>query len=122
MADRFDLAAIAAKMQSLIEAFESHPENQPPTPNPTIFFTYDFVRNTYNQLKAIDAAKYAAGDQVAQEAVTEVIGRNGFTHALISDTSGKMSIMMGGGPGSGPPNFGPEIKTKSEELVATDTA
>ncbi|CAI7574556.1 unnamed protein product [Penicillium pancosmium] len=117
-----DLAAVAAKMQSLIEAFESHPDNQPPTPNPTIYFTYDFIRNTYNQLKAIDAAKYAAGDSAANEAVTEVVGRNNFSNVLISDTSGKMSVMMGGGPGSAPPNFGPEVKAKAEELVATATA
>ena len=34
-----------------LSLFEAHPECQPPNTNPSIFFSYDFIRNTYNQLK-----------------------------------------------------------------------
>ena len=90
-------------------AFESHPECQPPNTNPSIFFSYDFIRNTHKQLKQVDPAKYAAGDKAAQAAVQEIIGRNSFASILVNDTSGKVAMITGGNPAS-PPNFGDEIK------------
>lgn len=157
MPERYDLAAVDAKMQALIEygpahphsflplntwrprgipcpshhyfppckrqvkinqisAFESHPENQPPAPNPTIFFTFDFIRSTHNQLKSINGTKYAADDKGANEAMAEVIGRNGFANMLIGDTTGRMSSMLGSG-GREPVNFGPDIKRTAQDLV-----
>lgn len=155
MPERYNLAAVDAKMQALIEygptpptashsqhletsgntlpitpllpckrqvkinqisAFESHPENQPPAPNPTMFFTFDFIRSTHHQLKSIDATKYAADDKGANEAMAEVIGRNGFTNMLIGDTTGRMSSMLGSG-GREPVNFGPDIKRTAQDLV-----
>ncbi|CAI7625346.1 unnamed protein product [Penicillium discolor] len=95
-----------------IRAFKAHPQCQPPSTHPTIFFLFDFLRNSYNQLKAVDAEKYAAGDNAAKAAVIEIIGRNAFTNTLINDKSGKLSIMTGGDP-SKPVDFGPEIKNKA---------
>ncbi|KAJ6133325.1 hypothetical protein N7471_008540 [Penicillium samsonianum] len=107
-----NLQDLNAKMQALIDAFESHPQCQPPNTHPTIFFLYDFVRNSHNQLKAIDADKYAAGDNGAKTAVGEVEGRNAFANMLINDKSGKLSMMTGGDP-SNPADFGAEIKSKA---------
>ncbi|KXG46080.1 uncharacterized protein PGRI_049360 [Penicillium griseofulvum] len=98
------------------DAFESHPQCKPPNTHPTIFFLYDFVRNSHNQLKAVDAAKYAAGDNGAKTAVGEVEGRNGFANILINDTTGKLSMMTGADP-SNPADFGPEIKAKALALT-----
>ncbi|OQE38629.1 hypothetical protein PENCOP_c008G03558 [Penicillium coprophilum] len=93
-------------------AFESHPQSKPPNTHPTIFFLYDFVRNSFNQLKAVDAEKYTAGDNSAKNAVGEVEGRNAFANMLINDTSGKLSMMTGADP-SNPADFGAEIKAKA---------
>ncbi|KAJ5680874.1 hypothetical protein N7536_012013 [Penicillium majusculum] len=95
-----------------IRAFQAHPQCQPPSTHPTIFFLYDFVRNSHNQLKAVDAEKYAAGDNAAKTAVNEIEGRNAFTNMLINDKSRKLSMMTGGDP-SNPADFGPEIKNKA---------
>ncbi|KAJ5816400.1 hypothetical protein N7447_008633 [Penicillium robsamsonii] len=97
-------------------AFESHPQCRPPNTHPTIFFLYDFVRNSFNQLMAVDADKYAAGDSGAKTTVDEVEGRNGFANMLINDTSGKLSMMTGGNP-SNPADFGAEIKAKALALT-----
>lgn len=94
----------------LNSAFQAHPQCQPPSTHPTIFFLYDFVRNSHNQL--IDAEKYAAGDNAAKTAVNEIEGRNAFTNMLINDKSRKLSMMTGGDP-SNPADFGPEIKNKA---------
>ncbi|KAJ5455049.1 hypothetical protein N7475_010170 [Penicillium sp. IBT 31633x] len=99
-----------------LNAFEAHPQCQPPNTHPTIFFLYDFVRNTYNQLKAVDAEKYAAGDSAAKSAVGEAEGRNAFAGMLINDTSGKLAMMTGGNP-SNPADFGAEIKDKAQVLT-----
>ncbi|KAK5790054.1 hypothetical protein VI817_007341 [Penicillium citrinum] len=96
-------------------AFDAHPECQPPTPNPNLFFTYDFIRNTHNQLKAIDRSKYASGDKTAHEALVEVVGRNTFTQLLITKPDPTVSAMMSGG--APPADFGPDIKQKVQELV-----
>lgn len=96
----------------LNSAFKAYPQCQPPSTHPTIFFLFDFLRNSHNQLKAVDAEKYAAGDNAAKAAVIEIIGRNAFTNTLINDKSGKLSIMTGGDP-SNPVDFGPEIKNKA---------
>ena len=96
-------------------AFEAHPQCQPPNTNPTIFFVYDFVRNTHNQLKQVDAAKFAAGDSAAVNAVGEARGRNSFASMLINDTSGKMAMMTGGDP-SNRADFGADIKSKAAAL------
>ena len=97
-------------------AFEAHPQCNPPNRHPTIYFLYDFVRNTHNQLKAVDANKYAAGDSAAKKAVDEIEGRNGFAKMLVNDTSGKLSMLTGGDP-SNPADFGPEIKAKALNLT-----
>lgn len=96
----------------LNSAFEAHPQCQPPSTHPTIFFLYDFVRNSHNQLKAVDAEKYAAGDNAAKTAVNEIEGRNAFVNMLVNDKSGKLSMMTGGDP-SNPADFGPEIRNKA---------
>ncbi|KAJ5639506.1 uncharacterized protein N7484_007368 [Penicillium longicatenatum] len=115
MASRTDPAQLEQKMAELIDAFESHPQVQPPNPHPTAFFLLDFVRNTHRMLKTVDAAKYAAGDNDATETVKEVIGRNQFANLLLNDSSGKLSLMTGGDP-SNPIDFGPDIKAKASAL------
>ncbi|CAG8231095.1 unnamed protein product [Penicillium salamii] len=109
MSDTINVEELNTKMQAVLDAFEAHPECSPPNTNPTIYFVYDFIRNTYNQLKQIDAAKYAAGDNATDAAVREIVGRNAFASVLINDTSGKMAMMTGGDP-SAPTNFGDDIK------------
>ncbi|CAG8353349.1 unnamed protein product [Penicillium nalgiovense] len=105
-------------MQHLSQPLNNSPFRncKPPNTHPTIFFLYDFVRNTHNQLKAVDADKYAAGDNGAKNAVGEVEGRNAFVNMLINDTSGKLSMMTGGNP-SNPADFGAEIKAKAQILT-----
>ncbi|CAI7664558.1 unnamed protein product [Penicillium palitans] len=118
-----NLQDLNAKMQALIEHVSptsqphhaethAHPQCQPPSTHPTIFFLYDFVRNSHNQLKAVDAEKYAAGDNAAKTAVNEIEGRNAFVNMLVNDKSGKLSMMTGGDP-SNPADFGPEIRNKA---------
>ncbi|KAJ5864701.1 uncharacterized protein N7529_006617 [Penicillium soppii] len=111
-----NLQDLSSKMQALLDAFEAHPECQPPNTNPTIFFVYDFVRNTHNQLKKVDAAKFAAGDSAAVGVVNEARGRNNFASLLINDTSGKMALMTGGDP-SNPADFGAEVKARAADLA-----
>ncbi|KAJ5998870.1 hypothetical protein N7451_006680 [Penicillium sp. IBT 35674x] len=115
MAASIDPVQLEQKMAELIDAFESHPQVQPPNPHPTAFFLLDFIRNSHRMLKTVDAAKYAAGDSSAQETVKEVVGRNQFANLLLNDSSGKLSLMTGGDP-SNPVDFGPEIKAKADAL------
>lgn len=88
---------------------------QPPDTHPTLFFIFDFIRNTRKELRAIDIQKLREGDAEAKKQIVDVIGRNGFTSALINDTSGRLAIMTGGDPGN-PVDFGPEIKEKIRAL------
>ncbi|GLI76823.1 hypothetical protein PoHVEF18_005101 [Penicillium ochrochloron] len=111
-----NIEALDAKMKELIEAFESHPQLQPPTPHPTAFFLLDFVKNTHRSLQKVDAAKYASGDRQARETVQEIIGRNQFTSVLVNDSTGKLAMMTGGDP-SNPVNLGPTIKAKAKALA-----
>lgn len=76
----------------------------------------DFVRNTHQVLKGIDAQKYAAGDQGAREQVQEVIGRNQFACVLLNDSSGKLSLMTGSDPNN-PVDFGANVKAKARALT-----
>ncbi|KAJ5930426.1 hypothetical protein N7466_005919 [Penicillium verhagenii] len=108
---------LVQKMEELIDAFESHPQVQPPNPHPTAFFLLDFIRNSHRMLKAVDADKYAARDPTAMETVKEVVGRNQFSNLLLNDTSGKLSLMTGGDP-SNPIDFGADIKAKAGALAA----
>ncbi|KAJ5668252.1 uncharacterized protein N7477_006822 [Penicillium maclennaniae] len=111
-----DLARLDAQMTELLEAFEDHPQMQPPVTHPTVYFLMDFVRNTQKELKGIDAEKYAAGDQAAREQVLEVVGRNQFTYVLLNDSSGKVSVMTGSDPNN-PVDFGANIKAKARALT-----
>ncbi|KAJ5459832.1 uncharacterized protein N7458_001384 [Penicillium daleae] len=111
-----NLEALDAKMNELIEAFEAHPQLQPPTPHPTAFFLFDFIKNTHNALKRVDASKYASGDRQAREAVQEVVGRNQFASVLLTDSSGKLAMMTGSDP-SNPIDFGPTIKAKAAAVT-----
>lgn len=88
---------------------------QPPSPHPTIFFLKDFVKNSHDQLKKVDADKFASGDNGAQDAVKEVVGRNQFATLLLNDSSGKLSLMTGSDP-SNPVDFGSDIKAKARAL------
>ncbi|KAJ5918232.1 hypothetical protein N7454_010607 [Penicillium verhagenii] len=110
------LPQLVQKMEELIDAFESHPQVQPPNPHPTAFFLLDFIRNSHRMLKAVDADKYAARDPTAMETVKEVVGRNQFSNLLLNDTSGKLSLMTGGDP-SNPIDFGADIKAKAGALA-----
>ncbi|KAJ5780489.1 hypothetical protein N7457_005649 [Penicillium paradoxum] len=107
---------LKAKMQALIDAFEAHPQCQPPNAHPTVFFLYDFVRTSNNQLKVIDADKYAANDIATKNAVGEIEGRNKFAAMLINDTSGKLAMMTGANP-TIPADLGAEIKAKARALT-----
>lgn len=89
---------------------------QPPATHPTIFFLMDFVRNTHQVLKRVDAQKYAAGEQAAREQVQEVVGRNQFACMLLNDSSGKLSLMTGSDPNN-PVDFGPNVKAKARALM-----
>ncbi|KAF7718777.1 Uncharacterized protein PECH_004236 [Penicillium ucsense] len=111
-----DIAALDAKMKELIEAFEAHPQMAAPTPHPTLFFLCDFVKNTHNSLKSVDANKYASGDHKARETVQEVVGRNQFTSVLANDNSGKLAMMTGGDP-TNPIDFGHDIKAKAKAVA-----
>jgi hypothetical protein len=90
---------------------------QPPDTHPTLFFLFDFIRNTHKQLKSIDASKLReGGDADTQNSVAEVIGRNKFAKTLIEDTSGKLALLTGGDPGK-PLDFGEEIREKAKVLA-----
>lgn len=90
---------------------------QPPDTHPTLFFLFDFIRNTRKELRAIDVQRLREGDAEAKKQIIDVIGRNGFASALINDTSGRLAIMTGGDPGN-PVDFGPDIKEKIKVLAA----
>lgn len=88
---------------------------QPPDTHPTLFFLFDFIRNTRKELKSIDLDKLRAGDAEAKRQATDVIGRNAFTNTLINDTTGKLALLTGGDPGR-PVDFGQDIKNKAAAL------
>jgi hypothetical protein len=89
---------------------------QPPDVHPTIFFLFDFIRNTHRQLTAINLDKLRAGDPEAKSKATDVIGRNGFADLLIHDTTGKLALMTGCSLDD-QIDFGPDIKAKVQALV-----
>lgn len=97
-------------------AFESHPQFPH---HPTIFFIYDFVRNTHNQLKAVDPAKFYAGDKASRDAVQEIIGRNGFAEMLTGDTTGKLAMLTRADPAN-PVDFGEDVKAKAKIMAGSD--
>lgn len=86
---------------------------RPPQAHPTLFFLFDFVRNSRTQLQAIDANKL---DRAAHEQVQEVLSRNNLASMLIGDTTGKLVLITGGDP-SRPVDFGDEIREKARALT-----
>lgn len=62
---------------------------QPPCVDRTLSFVSDFIRNSHRALKNIDFDKFRSGDPDARAVAEEVMDRNAFTNALVSDTSGK---------------------------------
>lgn len=89
---------------------------QAPSPHPSIFFVFDFIRNTHRTLKAIDADKFRAGDADARQQAQEVLGRNQFALAIVNDTSGRLALMTGGDPAN-PVDFGDEVREKARALT-----
>lgn len=89
---------------------------QPPNTHPTVFFLFDFIRNTHRELKQIDLDKFQAGDADARSQAQDVLGRNNFAHVLVNDTTGKLALMTGGDP-TNPVDFGDEIRVKARELT-----
>ncbi|PLB52405.1 hypothetical protein P170DRAFT_507203 [Aspergillus steynii IBT 23096] len=102
------------KMTEWLSAFKSHPQLQPPSPQPTLFFMYEFARNTHSMLEKIDADKYRASDPGALAQMKEVTGRNMFAKVLLNDTTGKLGAMTGGGT----VDFGEEVKGKADAVNA----
>lgn len=107
---------VIKKKNKQTSSFEAHPLMQPPDTHPTLFFLFDFIRNTRKELKSIDLDKLRAGDAESKKQVTDVMGRNSFTNVLINDTSGKLALLTGGDPGR-PVDFGEEIKEKAKVLT-----
>lgn len=89
---------------------------QPPNPHPTLFFVFDFIRNTHRSLKSIDAGQFAAGDAEARNAAQEVLGRNQFAYTIVSDESGRLAMMTGADP-SDPVDFGGIIRERARGLT-----
>ncbi|KAF7131011.1 hypothetical protein CNMCM5793_003946 [Aspergillus hiratsukae] len=112
----FNVDRIDAKMADLLSSFEAHPQMQPPNTHPTLFFLFDFVRNTHRELLDIDMDKFNAGDANARSQAQDVLGRNNFTNTLVNDTTGKLALMTGGDP-TNPVDFGEEIREKAKALV-----
>lgn len=89
---------------------------QAPNPNPSLFFVFDFIRNTHRTLKSIDAEKFRTGDRDARAQAQEVMGRNAFANTLVGDTSGKLALLTGGDP-TDPVDFGDEIRSRARAVV-----
>lgn len=89
---------------------------QPPTPSPSLFFVFDFIRNTHRSLQSIDATAFQAGDAGARSAAQEVLSRNAFASTLVNDSSGKLALMTGGDPGQ-QVDFGERIREKVKGVV-----
>ncbi|EED13859.1 conserved hypothetical protein [Talaromyces stipitatus ATCC 10500] len=122
--DKEDLLDFNAKkmddqMGELLDSFESHPLMQPPDTHPTLFFIFDFIRNTRKELRSIDINKLREGDSETKKQVVDVMGRNGFANALINDSTGRLAVLTGGDPGN-PVGFGSEIKEGIARLVGRD--
>ena len=64
-----------ANERQISSSFENHPLMQPPDTHPTLFFLFDFIRNTRKELRAIDIQKLRAGDEEAKKQLIDVIGR-----------------------------------------------
>ncbi|KAJ6009328.1 hypothetical protein N7499_005264 [Penicillium canescens] len=111
-----NIETLDAQMKDCLSTFEAHPQYPG---HPTIFFLYDFIRNTHNQLKGVDPAKFYAGDKASRDAVQEVIGRNGFAAMLTGDTTGKLAMLTGGDPAN-PADFGEDIKAKTKIMAGFD--
>ncbi|KAL2009137.1 hypothetical protein VTN00DRAFT_7331 [Thermoascus crustaceus] len=111
----FNCERVDRMMADLLDSFEAHPLMQPPNAHPTVFFLFDFVRNTHRTLKSIDAEKLRAGDSESRQKANDVIGRNHFTNILVNDSTGKLALMTGGDP-QNPVDFGPDIKAKAQAL------
>ncbi|KAE8151890.1 hypothetical protein BDV25DRAFT_151931 [Aspergillus avenaceus] len=93
-------------MSEALAALQAHPS----ATHPTVFYVFDFVRNSHNKLKAIDANKLQAGDRAAKEEMSDIVGRNALAEGLCSGEGpmAQMMAMMGGGS----VDFGPEVREK----------
>ena len=89
---------------------------QPPHVSPTIFFLFDFIKNTYSMFKTIDIDQFRSGDKTARDKAQEVYSRNQFANTLVNDRSGKLAAMTGGDPVN-PADFGDEIRRKVKGLI-----
>ncbi|PKX91681.1 uncharacterized protein P174DRAFT_443658 [Aspergillus novofumigatus IBT 16806] len=113
----FNVDRIDAKMEELLAyILRGPPANAAPNTHPTLFFLFDFVRNTHRELQEIDMDKFRAGDANARSMAQDVLGRNNFTNTLVNDTTGKLALMTGGDPNN-PVDFGEEIREKAKALV-----
>ena len=107
----------------LARAFESHPRWNPLSPRdspPALYNAHDFVSTMRKTLVGIDRAKLTTGDAkpADAEAWRDCVGRTSMIHVMITDTTGKMAMMMGGKP----VDFGEEVKAKSEECCKCGSA
>ena len=89
---------------------------QPPSVNPTVFFLFDFVRNTHRLFKSIDVDGFKAGQRAARDKLQEVKSRNQFANILVNDSTGKLALMTGGDPAN-PVDFGDDIRQKAKALI-----
>ena len=89
---------------------------QPPEPNRSVLFVYDFIRNTHRNLKCIDFEGFRAGDISAHKQAKEILGRNRFACTIVYDTTGGLGFLTGSDPNV-QIDFGDEIRTKVKALA-----
>lgn len=97
-------------------AIESHPMMTGSPPHPTGFYIHDFIRNTHNKLRSIDAQKLQSADPATVKEFQDIRGRNVLSEQLIegSGPMAQMMLMMGGGS----LDFGDSIKQKAQAVNA----
>ncbi|KAE8378546.1 hypothetical protein BDV26DRAFT_261355 [Aspergillus bertholletiae] len=113
MTDASIVQTLDTRMGELLAAIESHPKMTGSQPHPTGFYIHDFIRNTHNKLRSIDAQKLQAADPSTVKEFQDIRGRNMLTAQLIegSGPMAQMMLMMGG-----PIDFGDAIKQKVREI------
>ncbi|KAI9673846.1 MAG: hypothetical protein M1829_003964, partial [Trizodia sp. TS-e1964] len=88
-----------------------------PTPERSLYFTWDFVNRSRFMLQEIEKVKADKGEATAASVYEDVVGRNFMTKMLFDDPK-KMAMITGGSA----IDYGADIKAKASALVENSPA
>ncbi|KAF7902325.1 hypothetical protein EAF00_002228 [Botryotinia globosa] len=122
---------IKTRLEKVIEELEAHPSWSSHNTNPGLFFLWDFVKrgnyrlleydNIINGRPLQNAYQFrpeppGTGEDAALKVFQEVCARTLMLKMIVTDTSGRMRMMMGGAGNS--VDYGENVRQAVRELEA----